>query len=134
MNDSEQNEGRPFAATEPRRVKWSTFLIFLVASALEMGVLAFGNLTFEKWSDWIIVGGALFFPVLTVISWIDLLNDWSVDKSDRIVLKVFGWIIGVPVVAGALLLVLWVLLSFFGWLATIPVWAAVIIILLLLRR
>lgn len=114
---------------DTRRAKWSTFFIFLGGSALEIGLLAFGNLTFEKWTDWVIAAGAVMFPVLTVLAGLDLAFDWSDEKSDRVVKTIF---VGIPLAAGAFLLVSWVLVSFFGWIVTIPTWAAVIIILLIL--
>ena len=69
MNDSPQIEEVSTPLVETRREKWTTFLIFVGASILEASVLTFGNLIFEKWRDWIIVGGALFFPVLAAIFW-----------------------------------------------------------------
>lgn len=134
MTDSAKSETSTSSRSETRREKLTFFILFLGFSILEVAVLAFSHPTFEKWGDWMIAGGALLFPILTVLSWKSLISNWSVEESDHAVGKVFGWIIAAPVIVAALVLVGWALFSFLGWLATIPVWAAVIIILLLLRR
>ena len=84
MNDSPQIEEVSTPLVETRREKWTTFLIFVGASILEASVLTFGNLIFEKWRDWIIVGGTLFFPVLAAIFWESLRSNWSASDSDRV--------------------------------------------------
>ena len=121
----------PLVVTDKARrsAKWTWFLLALGFSALEISVLVFGNLTFATWKDWVIAAGAVFFPVLAVLTCLDLVNDWSDDKSDRVTRTIF---IGIPLAVCALLLVSWMLWSFFGWIVTIPIWAAVIIILLIL--
>lgn len=109
--------------------KWTTFVVFLVFSALEIGLLVFGELDFTKWRDWLIVVGAIFCPVLTVIAGVALVKDWSIEKSDRVLNRTLGCLIGAPI---ATLVGVWVLTSFFGWFSTIPLWAAVIIVLLVI--
>jgi hypothetical protein len=44
--------------------KWGTLILFVGFSVLEACALVYGNLTFEKWKDWLIVFGAFMFPVL----------------------------------------------------------------------
>ena len=106
MNNSAKDQTGTSARPESRRDKWIIFLLFLGFSALEVAVLVFGHLTFEKWGDWIIAGGAVFFPILTVLSGKSLANDWTAEESDRTVGKVFGWIIAAPFVIAALVLVM----------------------------
>src|SRR5882672_12686935 len=120
----------PVPSKETPKEKWINFLAFVGFSALEIGVLIWGNLTFQKWRDWVIVAGALFFPILAMISLRGIRNDWTNEESDRAFWKVFGWLFALPFILGAVAVAIWILFVFFGWLATIPGWAAVIIILL----
>jgi len=115
-----------------RREHRSSFVCFLVGAALEIGMVLFGDLTFRSWQDWIIAGGAFFFPIMAALSLVALRKNWTLDQSEAAVKRTFGWIIGIPVIFAALLAVGWSLFSFFGWLGTIPAWAAVIIVLLIL--
>ena len=122
------------AAVESQCEKWVTFLTFVGFSILDVWILISVNLNFAKLGDWIIVGGALFFPVMTAISWKSLVNNWSVEKSDRAFARLIGWVIGAPAFYAAIILAIWVLFSFFGWLQTIQLGAIGIIIILLMRR
>jgi hypothetical protein len=134
-----QSEPEQPTVKDTRRAKWFTFLAFLGFSALEISLLEISllvddKLTFVKWTDWLIAGAAIFFPILTVIAGINLVKDWSNWETDRVVERTFGWLIGAPII---ILLGVWVLVSVVGWLNSIPSWAAVIIallVLLLLRR
>lgn len=114
---------------EMRRTKWMTFFIFLAFSGLEISLVLLGKVEFVKWTDWLIVGGAIFFPVLTVIAGLDLVKDWSSQEADRITMRTLGWMVAAPIAA---LVGLWVITSLFGWFSGIPSWAAVIIVLLVI--
>jgi hypothetical protein len=114
---------------DSRSTKWFTFFMLLGFSTVEIYLLLFGKLEFVKWKDWIILGGAVFFPVLTIIAGLDLVKDWSTQETDRITTRTFGWLIGAPIAA---LVGLWGMTSLFGWFNDIPSWAAVIIVLLII--
>lgn len=114
--------------------KWKTLLFWLGFSVLGIWALIYGNLTFEKWKDWLIVGTAFYFPLMAFDSARNLESDPRVVGMAKSIARMCQWILAAPFVIVALSVAGWLLFSFFGWLATIPAWAAVIIILLLLRR
>ncbi len=120
-----------------RKEHRNTFLIFLFLSALEIWALFTRDMRFEKWADWIIVGGAVMFPLLAFQSGRAMRNNWSAERSDQAVKRMFSWLLATPFLLAAAALGLWAVLAVFGWLGSIPGWAAVIIfllVLLLLKR
>jgi len=127
MNEVQKNSASVPSSEDVRRERRSnrnTFLGFLAVSILEVYVLMSGYRT-SDWRDWLIVGGAIFFPLFTVFSWRVWRNDWSPERSDQAAGRLFGWLFVTPFIIWALFLVV-------GWFATIPVWATVIIMLLFL--
>ena len=114
--------------------KWFNLLTFSGFSVLEIWVLFYGNLTFERWKDWLIVGGAFFFPIMALISAGNLAHDSRLVGPLKTLVSGFMWLLALPFALIALGIVGWAMFSIFGWFATIPTWAAVIILLLLLKK
>lgn len=114
--------------------KWGTLILFVGFSVLEACALVYGNLTFEKWKDWLIVFGAFMFPVLALVSAHSLTKDTRLQGINRKLAVYVKWVLAAPFALIAITLAMWLLFSIFGWFASIPGWAAVIIILLFLKR
>ena len=112
--------------------QYITFAIFVFFSALEIAGLFYQPPTFSTLKDWIVVGGAIFFPIMAIISFRVLRNNWTDEQIDQVTMRTLGYVVLVPVAIVAAVLVGIALFSAFGWLATIPSWAAVIIVLLVL--
>ena len=122
------------AVEEGLKQKWFNLLTFLGFSILELWVLFFGNLTFERWKDWIIVGGAFFFPLMALRSASSLANDSRLTDPSKNLALAIKWLLAAPFVLIGLVIAGWALYSIFGWFATIPSWAAVIILILLFKK
>lgn len=118
--------------TKRRREYWSSLAIFGFFSLLEIFVLSSQPVDFSRWRYWLIASGAVFFPIMALLSLLAIVFDWSNDKSDRAFKWTFGLIFLGPLVLVAAVVGGYFLLSAFGWFATIPSWAAVIIVLLVL--
>jgi hypothetical protein len=130
-------------AKDPGFKGWSTFLVFLFFSALEIGILIYDPSTFVNRSDRIIVAGAVFFPIMALFSFPPIFR-WlnqtrvvrAIDRIDRaaatLFANLFRYVVLVLIALVAAVLLGFALFSAFGWLSTIPSWAAVIIILLFL--
>jgi hypothetical protein len=114
------------------REQRTQFLGFLLFSVLEIGYLLYSRLTFTVWRDWIFLGGAVLFSIMTIISWRSMRNNRTAEQEDRAVTLTFGYIVAGPIILLIAVLAGFALFSMFGWLATIPSWAAVIIVLLVL--
>lgn len=114
-----------------QRVHWFQFLTLVGFSVLEIGLLAFGNVAFDRWPVWVIAGGAIFFPLCAAISWRDLRHNWSRECAGRTFEGVLGQILAIHVILAALGIAMWILFFAIGWFATIPAWVGGIIILLL---
>jgi protein-S-isoprenylcysteine O-methyltransferase Ste14 len=106
--------------------------VFLFFSIFEIGYLIYSPPTFSTWRDWIIVAGAILFPIMATISWRSMRNNWSTDKEDQTIMQTLGYIVLAPILVLIIVIAGFALFSAFGWFATIPSWAAVIIILLVL--
>jgi hypothetical protein len=115
-----------------RREQWSTFFGFVAFSIFEIGYLIWQPPTFALLRDWIILGGAIFFPIMAVISYVSLCKSWTPQQEDRATTRTLGFIFLAPVALVGIVLAGFMLFSAFGWFATIPSWAAVIIMLLVL--
>lgn len=122
------------AVEESLKQKWLNLLIFMGFSILELWVLFFGNLTFDRWKDWIILCGAFFFPFMALISAGSLANDSRLTGPRKNLALVLKWLLAAPFALVGLAIAGWALYSTFGWFATIPSWAAVIILILLFKR
>ena len=114
---------------DERRERLFPLRIFVFFSIFLIGYLFFRPPTFSNLGDWIIVGGAFLTPVLALISWLSIRNDWSVQKEEQTSMRTLGYIVLAPVLLLMALIAGFALYSAF---ATIPSWAAVIIILLAL--
>jgi hypothetical protein len=117
-----------------RRERHFTFLGFLLFSVLYIAFLVYLPPKFVGWRDWIPVAGAIFFPLMALLSWLSMRNDWSVEKEEQTIMRTLGYIVLAPVLLVVAIIVGLALYSAFGWFATIPSWAAVIIVLLLLKK
>ena len=107
-------------------------LFSLSFSALEIGVLIFAPPKFDHWTDWLIVGGAILFPIMAIFLFISMLAGWSAEREEQAFTRTIGCIFLTPVVLIIVAVAGFALYSAFGWLGTIPTWAAVIIVLLVL--
>ena len=128
-NPTELNEKEETLAS-----MWGTLLIFVGFSALEIWVLVYGNLTFEKWKDWLFVLGAFMFPILALVSAHNLTRDERLQGVSRKLALLVKWVLAAPFALVVIAATIWLLISIFGWFASIPGWAAVIIVILLLKR
>jgi hypothetical protein len=125
-------EAETSISAKQRREKRNQFLGFVFFSVFELGYLFFSRPTFSSLVDWLILAGAIFFPIMALISWRSMRNDWSVEKEDQTFTRTFGYIVLAPILLVVAVIAGFALFSAFGWLATIPSWAAVIIVLLVL--
>ena len=105
------------------------FLAFLAFSVFEIGYLVIHGVKLETVRDWIILLGAIFFPICALLSFFAMQRQWSAEQEDRVFTRTLGWIVLGPIV---LILAGVGLYAAFGWFAAIPSWAAVIIVLLVL--
>lgn len=115
-----------------RREVLTQFCTFLGFSALEISHFVFNGIKLEKVGDWIILVGAVLFPIMTIVSWRSLRNNWTAEEEDRAATRTLGYIVLIPIILVAVIVTGYALFSLYGWLATIPSWAAVIILLLIL--
>jgi hypothetical protein len=100
--------------------------------SFEIGYLFYDPPTFSSLKDWIILGGAIFFPIMAILSFFAIRNNWTDEQADRITMRTLGYVVLAPISLILVVLAGFGLFSAFGWLASIPSWAAVIIILLVL--
>jgi hypothetical protein len=105
----------------------NTFFTLLFFSVLEIGALVFYDDLRRGWFGLVLWGGAIFFPIMTVFSWLSMHNDWSGDEEGKAIQNTLIWLIGVPILLGAFIAVGWGLSWVLGW----PLWASVIVLLLL---
>lgn len=80
---------------------------------------------------WVGVVGAVCFTVMALLAWISFFRNWSVEKSDDVALKMFGWLVASPFLAAGLVALLVAVFAMGRWLLGIPSWAGVIIFLLI---
>jgi len=66
-----------------QRERRFTFWGFLILSALGIGDLFYKPPTFSDWYDWLRLGGAIFFPGLTIFSYFIMRKNWSAEQEDR---------------------------------------------------
>ena len=50
----------------------SNFWVFFSLSVFEAGILLHDRLTLANWPDWLVVGGVIFFPIMTLLSFISM--------------------------------------------------------------
>ena len=105
-----------------RREKRNAFLTFGLFSVFLVGYLFYEPLTFTKLRDWIILGGAVIFPVCALLSYRSMRGNWTVEKKDRVFTRTFGLTFLGPVVAVVAGIALY----------AVPSWAAAIVVLLAL--
>jgi hypothetical protein len=65
-----------------QRERRFTFWGFLIFSALQIGYLFYRPPTFSKWQDWIIVGGAILFTIMAILSYLSMRKNWSAEQTD----------------------------------------------------
>lgn len=115
-----------------RRELRSQFWGFVAFSLFEIGYLVYRPPTFSTWRDWIIAGGAILFPIMAIISFRSMRNNWTPEQEDQVATRTLGYVFLAPFLLVGIVLIGIALFSAFGWLATVPSWAAVIIVLLIL--
>ena len=126
-------QGAPWTPKTPRveTATHETFLFFLLFSILEIGVLVYIRPDFTHWRDWIIAAGAIFFPILAVISFLSMRRNWTGAKPTASSAHA-GFVVLLPIALVAIVFAGFALYAAFGWFGTIPSSAAVIVVLLLL--
>ena len=105
--------------TKRRREQFTAFVGFVLFSAFEIGYLFYNPPTFSNLKDWIIVGGAIVFPIMAILSFFAMRNDWSDEQADRIIIRTFGYVVLAPIALIVAVLAGIMLFSAFGWLAAI---------------
>jgi hypothetical protein len=109
--------------------RFPTFVVFAGFSVLEFVVLSTVKVDTSDLDFWIIVAGAIFFPVLAILSFLSIWNNWTREQEDR-AFNVLRYMCLIPIILGGAMLVSVGLFLFWGWLGIIPSWAAVIAIFL----
>ena len=97
-----------------RRARRFAFWCFLILSALWIGDLFYKPPTFSDWYDWLRLGGVIFFPALTILSYFIMRKNWSAEQEDR------AYIVLAPIILVGTVLVSVALYFAFGWLARTP--------------
>ena len=93
---------------KPQRDRRFVFWGFVILSAFWIGDLFYKPPTFSDWYDWLRLGGVIFFPTLTILSYFIMRKNWSVEQEER------AYIVLAPIIfVGAVLLSL-ALYSTFG--------------------
>lgn len=80
---------------------------------------------------WVGVVGSTSFALMALLAWIAFFRNWSVEKSDEVTVKAFGWLVASPFLAAGLLALMVGLFALGHWFLGIPSWAGVIILLLI---
>jgi hypothetical protein len=124
------NEPQP--AEYPRREKRNTFLGFVAFSVFYIGYVFYSPPTFNTLVDWCAAGGAIFFPIMAIISFRSLRNDWSPQREDQATMRMIWNIVLTPVLLVGAVVAFFMLQSAFSWLAALPSGMAVVIVLLVL--
>lgn len=98
-----------------------------------LGIYMYFTGSFKPDSEWmellLYFGYFVFFPIMFVISVMSYIRGWSDETSDSVIIKVFGWLLGGPII----FIILACAIFFVGnYLVSIPSWATIIIILLLM--
>jgi hypothetical protein len=109
--------------------RFPTFMVFAGFSVLEFAVLSTIKVDTSDLDFWIVVAGAIFFPVLAILSLLSIWNNWTREQEDR-AFNVLRYMCLIPIILGGAMLVSVGLFLFWGWLGIIPSWAAVIAIFL----
>jgi hypothetical protein len=84
------------------------FWAFLILAALWIGDLFYKPLTFSDRYDWVRLGGVIFFPTMTVLSYYILRKKLSAEEEER------AYIISTPIVLVGSVLVTFALCWIFG--------------------
>jgi hypothetical protein len=103
----------------------TAFSVFLI------GDLFYAPPIFDSWRDWLRLVGAVFAPILAIISICALAKGWSDEQTDKAAMRAIGYTALAPIALVAALLLGFAVYSFFGWLAAIPSWAAAVVLLLI---
>ncbi len=112
-----------------REYFWSAFG-FTVAAPLYVW-FSLSDMADTAFMFWLGIVGAGSFTVMALLAWLSFFRDWSVEKSDRILMRAMGWLLASPFVAGLLVVLLVGAVLAGQWLLQIPSWAAAIIVLLM---
>ena len=78
---NEASSAQPNAKMQ--RERRFVFLGFLILSAVWIGDLFYKPPTFSDWYDWLRLGGVIFFPALTILSYFIMRKNWSVEQEER---------------------------------------------------
>jgi hypothetical protein len=91
-----------------RRERRFAFWGFLIVSAVWIGDLVYKPPTFSGWYDWLRLGGLIFFPAQTILSYFIMRENWSVEQEER------AYIVFAPIIFVGAVLVSVALHSAFG--------------------
>jgi hypothetical protein len=93
-----------------QRVRRLVFWCFLILYAFWIGDLLYKPPTFSDWSDWLRLGGAIFFLALTILSYFVMIKNWSAEQEER------AYIVLAPITLVGTVLESVALYFTFGWL------------------
>jgi hypothetical protein len=96
------------AKVQMRRSRRYAFWGFLIVSAVWIGDLFYKPPTFSGWYDWLRLGGLIFFPAQTILSYFIMRKNWSVEQEER------AYIVFSPIILVGAVLVSVALHSAFG--------------------
>jgi hypothetical protein len=87
---------------------------FLIVAALWIGDLFYRPPTFSNWYDWLRLGGLIFFPTMTILSYLIVRKKISAEEEER------AYIISAPIILIGSILLTAALYWIFGRLAATP--------------
>jgi hypothetical protein len=102
------------AKVQVRRDRRIAFWGFLIVATFWIGDLFYERPTFSGWYDWLRLGGFIFFPTMTILSYFILQTNGSVEKEER------AYVVFTPIILVGAILVSVALYYGFEWLATAP--------------
>jgi hypothetical protein len=102
------------AKVQMRRERRIAFWGFLIVAAFWIGDLFYERPTFSGWYDCLRLGGFIFFPTMTILSYFILQTKGSVEKEER------AYVVFTPIILVGAILVSVALYYGFEWLATAP--------------
>jgi hypothetical protein len=103
---AEASSAKPDAKLQ--REQRLAFWGLLILSAVWIGDLLYKPPTFSGWYDWLRLGGVIFFPTLTILSYFSMRKNWWAEQEVRAYI-----ILALTILVGTILVTV-VLYSLFG--------------------